>query len=70
MLYLDHAATSPVRPEALEAMLPYLTERYGNPSRHHTVGEVAAAALADARAKVAAVLGVRTDEVVFPSGGT
>ena len=70
MLYLDHAATSPVRPEALEAMLPYLTERYGNPSSHHTVGEAAAAALADARAKVAAVLGVRTNEVVFTSGGT
>jgi cysteine desulfurase len=59
-----------VRPEVLEAMLPYLTERFGNPSSHHTVGEAAAAALADARAKVAAVLGVRTNEVVFTSGGT
>lgn len=70
MLYLDHAATSPVRPEALEAMLPYLTERYGNPSSHHTVGEAAAEALDGARRRVAAALGVRAAEVVFTSGGT
>jgi cysteine desulfurase len=41
VLYLDHAATTPVRPEVLEAMLPYLTDRFGNPSSHHTVGEAA-----------------------------
>ncbi|MBN9175956.1 MAG: cysteine desulfurase [Microbacterium sp.] len=70
MLYLDHAATSPVRPEVRAAMLPYLTDRFGNPSSHHTVGEAAAAALADARARVAAVLGVRANEIVFTSGGT
>ncbi len=70
MLYLDHAATTPVRPEVLEAMLPYLTDRFGNPSSHHTVGEAAASALADARARVADVLGVRASDVVFTSGGT
>ncbi|MCP2030382.1 cysteine desulfurase [Okibacterium sp. HSC-33S16] len=70
MLYLDNAATTPVRREALEAMWPYLTGEFGNPSSVHTVGERAASALADARARVAAVLGVRASEVVFTSGGT
>jgi len=70
MLYLDHAATTPVRPEALEAMLPFLTDRFGNPSSHHTVGEAAAAALDDARRRVAAVVGMRSGDVVFTSGGT
>lgn len=70
MLYLDHAATTPVRPEVLEAMLPYLTDRFGNPSSHHTVGEAAASALDDARRRVAAVLGFRPADIVFTSGGT
>lgn len=70
MLYLDNAATTPVRPEVLEAMMPYLTQWFGNPSSHHTVGEAAADALADARARVARVLGMRPGDVVFTSGGT
>ncbi len=70
MLYLDHAATSPVRAEVLEAMAPYLTGRFGNPSSHHTVGEAAARALEDARTRVARVLGRRTGEVIFTGGGT
>ncbi|MFK3834414.1 cysteine desulfurase family protein [Microbacterium sp. NPDC087868] len=70
MLYLDHAATSPVRPEVLEAMRPYLTDVFGNPSSHHTVGEAAASALDDARRRVARALGMRTADVVFTSGGT
>lgn len=70
MLYLDNAATTPVRPEVLEAMAPFLTRAYGNPSSHHTVGEAAAAALDDARARIAAVLGMRRTDVVFTSGGT
>ena len=70
MLYLDHAATTPVRPEVRAAMLPLLTDRFGNPSSHHTVGERAAAVLADARARVAAVLGMRPGDIVFTSGGT
>lgn len=70
MLYLDHAATSPVRPEALAAMQPYLTSVFGNPASHHTAGEAAADALEDARGRVASVLGMRRGDVVFTSGGT
>ncbi|MET0480765.1 MAG: cysteine desulfurase family protein [Mycetocola sp.] len=70
MLYFDSAATTPVRREVLEAMWPYLTTEFGNPSSHHTVGERAADALADARSRVAAVLGVRAGDLVFTSGGT
>ncbi|KQZ24411.1 cysteine desulfurase family protein [Microbacterium sp. Root553] len=70
MLYLDHAATAPVRPEVLDAMRPYLTGTFGNPSSHHTYGEAAASALDDARARVARVLGVRAGDVVFTAGGT
>ncbi|AZS44156.1 Cysteine desulfurase IscS [Microbacterium oleivorans] len=70
MLYLDHAATGPVRPEVRAAMLPFLGDRYGNPSSHHTVGEDAAAALDDARRRVAAVVGMRPGDVVFTSGAT
>lgn len=70
MRYLDNAATTPVRPEVLEAMMPFLTRWFGNPSSHHTAGEAAAGALADARARVARILGMRTGDVVFTSGGT
>jgi cysteine desulfurase len=70
MLYLDNAATTPVRREVLEAMLPHLTTEFGNPSSHHTIGERAAATLADARAAVARTLGMRRTDVVFTSGGT
>ena len=69
-LYLDNAATTPVRPEVLEAMAPYLTRVYGNPSSHHEIGEAAASALREARARVAAVLGLRAGDVMFTSGGT
>ncbi len=70
MLYLDHAATSPVRPEVLEAIAPYLSGRFGNPSSHHTAGEAAASALEHARARVAHVLGMRAGDVIFTAGGT
>jgi len=70
VIYLDNAATTPVRREVLEAIWPLLTTGFGNPSSHHRVGEAAAAALADARATVAAVLGCRPAEVLFTSGGT
>lgn len=69
-LYLDNAATTPVRPEVVEAMAPYLTRWFGNPSSHHEVGEVAASALDAARSRVAHVLGMRPGDVVFTSGGT
>ncbi|WP_285247599.1 cysteine desulfurase family protein [Pseudarthrobacter sp. efr-133-R2A-89] len=70
MIFLDAAATTPVRREVLDAMWPYLAGGFGNPSSHHTLGEAAAAALAGARSAVAAVLGCRPGEVVFTSGGT
>ncbi|MDE0545742.1 cysteine desulfurase family protein [Microbacterium sp. C7(2022)] len=70
MRYLDNAATSPIRPEVLEAMAPFLTRYFGNPSSHHTVGEAAAGALEDARARVARVLGMRPGDIVFTAGGT
>ena len=70
MLYLDNAATTPVRPEVLEAMMPFLTRWFGNPSSHHTVGEAASDALTDARTRVARVLGMRASDVIFTSGGT
>lgn len=70
MIFLDAAATTPVRREVLEAMWPYLTGEFGNPSSHHTLGEAAAGALAEARRSVAAVLGCRPGEVTFTSGGT
>ena len=70
MIFLDAAATTPVRREVLEAMWPYLSGEFGNPSSHHTLGEAAAAALAEARSGVAKVFNCRPGEVVFTSGGT
>ena len=70
MAYLDHAATTPVRPETVAAMLPFLTEHFGNPSGSHAVARRAKAALEDARDEVAAALGCRPHEVVFTGGGT
>lgn len=70
MLYLDHAATAPVRPEVLDAMRPFLTGVFGNPSSHHTYGEAAASALDEARSRVARILGMRSGDVIFTSGGT
>ncbi|AGW41922.1 cysteine desulfurase [Leifsonia xyli subsp. cynodontis DSM 46306] len=70
MIYLDAAATSAVRRDVLEAMWPYLTGDFGNPSSHHSLGETAARALGEARSAVASWLGCRASEVVFTSGGT
>ena len=69
-LYLDTAAAAPVRREALEAAWPYLAEAFGNPSSHHEFGRRPAEALADARARVAKVLGMRATDITFTSGGT
>jgi cysteine desulfurase len=69
-IYLDHAATTPLRREALEAMLPYLTEQFGNPSSLHASGRRARAGLDEAHEKVAAGLGATPREIVFTSGGT
>jgi cysteine desulfurase len=68
--YLDHGATTPLRPEALAAMVPYLTEHFGNPSGSHTLARRARVALDEARDEVARCLGCAPGEVVFTSGGT
>ena len=70
MIYLDEAATTPVKREVLEAMWPYLGPQFGNPSSHHEVGESAREALEQARADVARTLGARSSEITFTSGGT
>src|SRR5687767_11326659 len=70
LIYLDHAATTPMRPEVLDAMLPYFTEKYGNPSSIYSVAQEARKAVDEARAKVARILGCRATEVIFTSGGS
>ena len=69
-IYLDHAATTPVRPEVLEAMQPFFGPRFGNPSSTHRWGREARTALDAARERVAKCLGANADEVCFTSGGT
>ncbi len=69
-IYLDHAATTPVRPEVLEAMAPFYGPRFGNPSSLHRWGREARTALDEARERLAACLGARSDEICFTSGGT
>jgi cysteine desulfurase len=69
-IYLDHAATTPLRPEVLEAMLPYLAEHQGNPSSIHGSGRRARMGLDDSRETVARLLGAKPREIVFTGGGT
>ncbi|MSR05855.1 MAG: cysteine desulfurase [Gemmatimonadetes bacterium] len=70
-VYLDNAATTPIRPEVLEAMMPYLTaDKFGNPSSAHTHGRAAKAGVEGARRQVATALGCDAREVIFTSGGT
>ncbi len=69
-IYLDHAATTPLRPEVLEAMLPYLTQHHGNPSSLHAAGRRARQGLDEAREAVAGILGARPREIVFTGGGS
>ena len=68
--YLDHAASTPMRPAALAAMVEHLEQHHGNPTGAHRVARAARAALEDARDRVAAVLGCSPHGVVFTSGGT
>jgi cysteine desulfurase len=70
MIYLDHNATTPIAPEVLEAMRPYLERHFGNPSSAHAHGATAATAVARARAEVAALLGGDPDGVVFTASGS
>jgi cysteine desulfurase len=69
-IYLDHSATTPADRRVVEAMLPYLTEKFGNASSVHTFGQEARAAVDRARREVAALIGARANEIVFVSGGT
>ncbi len=69
-IYLDHSATTPVDPRVVEAMLPFLTEKFGNASSIHFFGQEARAAVDKARHEVAALIKVRPNEIVFTSGGT
>lgn len=69
-IYLDYNATTPVAPEVVEAMLPYLHEHWGNPSSSHAFGRRAHAAVDAARQQVAELIGCAADEIVFTSGGT
>ena len=70
MIYLDYNATTPVAPEVLEAMLPFLRKDYGNPSSSHAAGRRAHEAIEAARAQVATLIGASPEEIVFMSGGT
>ena len=67
---MDHAATTPTRPEVVEAMLPYFSERFGNPSSLYTLAREAEEAVEEARGRVAAAIGASPEEVFFTSGGT
>src|SRR6476659_10637939 len=69
-IYLDHAATTPLRRDVLDAMLPFLTEDFGNPSSAHGFGRRARAALDEAHQRLATRLGAEAREIVFTSGGT
>lgn len=69
-IYLDHGASTPVHARVIEAMLPYWSENYGNPSSHHRFGLVASADLESAREKIAGLLNARPDEIIFTSCGS
>ena len=69
-VYLDHAATTPIDPRVVEAMLPFFTESFGNPSSIHSLGQESKEAMDDARNSVAGFIGARSEEIVFTSSGT
>ena len=69
-VYLDYNATTPLLPEVVDAMLPYLREHFGNPSSDHEIGRRARTAVEDSRQRVGTMLGCSSDEIVFTSGGT
>ncbi len=69
-IYLDNASTTPLRPEALDAMMPYLTTEYGNPSSLYPLGHRSENAIADARAALAGLIGAKPSEIYFTSGGS
>lgn len=70
IINMDHVAASPLLPEVVEAMIPFLKDKYGNPSSMHSLGEEVTEALDEARANVAALINAKDQEIVFTSGGT
>jgi cysteine desulfurase len=70
VIYLDYNATTPLAPEALAAMRPYLEQHHGNPSSLHAAGRAARAAIDDARDRLARILGAKPHEIIFTGGGT
>ena len=70
LIYLDNAATTRVYPEVLEAMTPYFTEYYGNPSAFYSFSNTAGKAVAEARENIAKLIGAKTEEIYFTGGGS
>ncbi len=70
MIYLDNSSTTPLDSAVLDAMLPYLKDTFGNPASQHGAGRTAASAVLNARDKIARLIGCKSDEVFFTSGGT
>ena len=69
-VYLDHSASTPIDSRVVEAMLPYLTSSFGNPSSVHLFGQEVRAAVDRARREVASLIGAHANEIIFVSGGT
>ena len=69
-VYMDYAATTPMHADVVQAMIPYMSGMFGNPSSGHSFGQEARAAVEEARVQVASLLGAAGDEIVFTSGGT
>ena len=69
-IYLDNASTTPIDPKVLGVMLPYLTDKYGNPSSIHYEGRVAKKAIEESRERIAKIVGIKKDGIIFTSGGT
>ena len=69
-VYMDYAATTPMHPDVVQAMIPYMSGMFGNPSSGHSFGKEARTAVEEARVQVASLLGAKVDEIVFTSGGT
>ncbi len=70
IIYLDHAATTSVKPEVLEAMLPYFSEKYGNASSIYSIGRESKKIIDNSREKIADIVGARPEEIYFTSGGS
>ena len=70
MIYLDNAATTKTAPEVVEAMLPYFTELYGNPSTIYSLGAKAKSAVSEARSVIALTIGANAEEIYFTAGGS